>query len=418
MVDIAVIGAGAAGCLAAIKGAEAGAGVALLEKNSRIGRKIMLTGKGRCNITNTRPWGEFSAHLHSKSAFLKPAFFAFSNEDTVKFFNSIGVETVLTRDRRIFPADMKSSTVVDALAARIDSLPIDCRFGCDVAGITCEADGTYSVTYVQSGGKMAMRTIAARSVIVATGGLSYPSTGSTGAGYEFARDLGHSIRHTFPSLTAITPENYDRRLEGITLLNVTASLFVGHDSVACEFGELQFTDGGIEGPVGFKLSRKAVWAKDNGDKVSVSVDLKPAVPLDEFRERVAALAVQTGVSPANFGSKAPLLLRKLMPAPLVTPFIDSNRLNLSNLAAAIKDWRFKIGGYVGYRRAVVTAGGVNLEEVFSRTMGSRLHPGLYFAGEVLDMDGDTGGYNLQIAFSTGVLAAVSAAEYAKSIKKS
>ncbi len=418
MVDIAVIGAGAAGCLAAIRGAEAGAGVALLEKNSRIGRKIMLTGKGRCNITNTRPWGEFSAHLHSKPAFLKPAFFAFSNEDTVKFFNSIGVETVLTRDRRIFPADMKSSTVVDALAARIDSLPIDCRFGCDVAGITCEADGTYSVTYVQSGGKMAMRTIAARSVIVATGGLSYPSTGSTGAGYEFARDLGHSIRHTFPSLTAITPENYDRRLEGITLLNVTASLFVGHDSVACEFGELQFTDGGIEGPVGFKLSRKAVWAKDNGDKVSVSVDLKPAVPLDEFRERVAAIAVQTGVSPANFGSKAPLLLRKLMPAPLVTPFIDSNRLNLSNLAAAIKDWRFKIGGYVGYRRAVVTAGGVNLEEVFSRTMGSRLHPGLYFAGEVLDMDGDTGGYNLQIAFSTGVLAAVSAAEYAKSIKKS
>ncbi len=418
MVDIAVIGAGAAGCLAAIRGAEAGAGVALLEKNSRIGRKIMLTGKGRCNITNTRPWGEFSAHLHSKPAFLKPAFFAFSNEDTVKFFNSIGVETVLTRDRRIFPADMKSSTVVDALAARIDSLPIDCRFGCDVAGITCEADGTYSVTYVQSGGKMAMRTIAARSVIVATGGLSYPSTGSTGAGYEFARDLGHSIRRTFPSLTAITPENYDRRLEGITLLNVTASLFVGHDSVACEFGELQFTDGGIEGPVGFKLSRKAVWAKDNGDKVSVSVDLKPAVPLDEFRERVAALAVQTGVSPANFGSKAPLLLRKLMPAPLVTPFIDSNRLNLSNLAAAIKDWRFKIGGYVGYRRAVVTAGGVNLEEVFSRTMGSRLHPGLYFAGEVLDMDGDTGGYNLQIAFSTGVLAAVSAAEYAKSIKKS
>ncbi len=418
MVDIAVIGAGAAGCLAAIRGAEAGAGVALLEKNSRIGRKIMLTGKGRCNITNTRPWGEFSAHLHSKPAFLKPAFFAFSNEDTVKFFNSIGVETVLTRDRRIFPADMKSSTVVDALAARIDSLPIDCRFGCDVAGITCEADGTYSVTYVQSGGKMAMRTIVARSVIVATGGLSYPSTGSTGAGYEFARDLGHSIRRTFPSLTAITPENYDRRLEGITLLNVTASLFVGHDSVACEFGELQFTDGGIEGPVGFKLSRKAVWAKDNGDKVSVSVDLKPAVPLDEFRERVAAIAVQTGVSPANFGSKAPLLLRKLMPAPLVTPFIDSNRLNLSNLAAAIKDWRFKIGGYVGYRRAVVTAGGVNLEEVFSRTMGSRLHPGLYFAGEVLDMDGDTGGYNLQIAFSTGVLAAVSAAEYAKSIKKS
>lgn len=411
-----MIGAGAAGCLAAIKGAEAGASVALLEKNDRIGRKILLTGKGRCNITNTRPWSEFSVHLHSKPTFLKPAFFAFSNEDTIKFFNSIGVETVLTRDRRLFPADMKAVTVVDALAARIGSLAIDCRFGFDVADISCEQDGTYTVTYVREGGRMAPGSVAARSVIVATGGLSYPTTGSTGAGYEFAQSLGHSIRPTFPSLTALTPENYDRRLEGVSLLNVTASLFVGHDPVACEFGELQFTDGGIEGPVGFKLSRKAVWAKNNGDKVSISVDLKPAVPLDEFRERVAALAAQMGISPANFAAKAPALLRKLMPALMVAPFIDSNRLSLSNLASAIKDWRFKIGGYVGYRRAVVTAGGVNLEEIFSRTMGSRLHPGLYFAGEVLDLDGDTGGYNLQIAFSTGALAAASAAEYVRSLK--
>ncbi len=418
MVDIAVIGAGAAGCLAAIKGAEAGASVALVEKNTRIGRKILLTGKGRCNITNKRPWSEFSAHLHSKPAFLRPAFFAFSNEDTIAFFNSIGVETVLTRDRRIFPADMKAATVVDALDRRLAALDVDCRFCCDAVGIACEEDGSYMVKYVQGDSRLSCGAITARSVIVATGGLSYPATGSTGAGYEFAQSLGHSIRRTFPSLTALTPENYDHRLEGVTLLNVTASLFVGHDFISCEFGELQFTDGGIEGPVGFKLSRKAVWAKDNGDKVSISVDLKPAVPLEAFRGRVADLAAQMGISSANFAAKAPALLRKLMPAQLVAPFLDSGRVTLQSLPAAIKDWRFKIGGYVGYRRAVVTAGGVNLEEIVSRTMGSRLHPGLYFAGEVLDMDGDTGGYNLQIAFSSGALAALSAAEYVRRLKKS
>lgn len=411
MVDVLVIGAGAAGCVAAIKAAEAGVRVALIEKNDKIGRKIMITGKGRCNMTNLKKWSEFSTHLHNKPAFLKPAFHNFSNTDTVEFFESIGVETVLTRDDRVFPKSMLASSVVDALARRIGQLGVETHFSCDVTKVTRAADHFVTGYIREKGGKFAPGAIQSRTVIVATGGLSYPATGSTGAGYEIAQDFGHTIRRTFPSLTAMTPERFDTRLIGVELLNVTATLTVGRDMVACEFGDLQFTEGGIEGPVGFKLSRRAVWALLNGDKVEVSIDLKPAVSLDLLQERVRREANLLGIEPHNFERKKRQLLRKLMPEALIDPFRDSCQLTLDNLATRLKDWRFKITDYVGYRRAVVTAGGVSLDELVSRTMASRNAPGLYFAGEVIDLDGDTGGYNLQIAFSTGALAARSAAEY-------
>ena len=408
-----VIGAGAAGCVAAIKAAEAGASVALIEKNERIGRKLMITGKGRCNITNAKKWSQFSTHLHNKPAFFKTAFHEFSNTDTIEFFESLGVETVLTRDDRVFPASMLASTVVDALAKRIASLGIKTCFSSEVNHVADGSQGGFEVSYVQNtGNKFTQGTVRTKTVIVATGGLSYPATGSTGAGYDIARSFGHSIMPTFPSLTALTPEKYDRRLTDVTLVNVAASLMVGHDMVAYEFGDLQFTDGGIEGPVGFKLSRRAVWAMINGDKVKVTIDLKPAVPLDNLRERVSKQAREEGVSVIDFSKKVRPFLRKYMPQSIIDPFVEGNQLTLDNLAATMKDWRFPIAGYVGYRRAVVTAGGVCVDEVTSRSMVSRNRPGLYFAGEVLDIDGDTGGYNLQFAFSTGALAGRSAAAYA------
>ncbi len=414
MTDIVIIGAGAAGCVAAIKAAEAGARVVLLEKNDKIGRKIMITGKGRCNITNAKKWSDFSSHIHTKPAFLKPAFYAFSNIDTVDFFESIGVETVLTRDDRVFPKSMNAATVVDALARRISGLKIKTEFCCDAGRVIKTPDNLFVTEYIrESGRRLSQESIISRAVIVATGGLSYPATGSTGAGYDIARGFGHTIQRTFPSLTALVPEHYDTRLVGIELINVTASLTVGRDFAASEFGDLQFTDGGIEGPVGFKLSRKAVWALLNGDKVSVSIDLKPAVPLERLRERVLQAIRQEDVTGANFDKKVRRLLRGFMPQALTAPFAEGNRLTMDNLASVMKDWRFNITGYVGYRRAVVTAGGVSLDELVSRTMSSRNAPGLYFAGEVIDIDGDTGGYNLQIAFSTGALAARSAAEYCK-----
>ncbi|MBQ6082291.1 MAG: aminoacetone oxidase family FAD-binding enzyme [Bacteroidales bacterium] len=418
MVDVLVIGAGAAGCIAAIKAAEAGASVALLEKNAKLGRKIMITGKGRCNITNAKKWSEFSSHLHPKPAFLKAAFHNFSNLDTIAFFESIGVETVLTRDDRVFPQTMSAATVVDALAAKLQQAGVKTVFSCEVNHVAKLENGHFEVTFLRdAGGKFASGKAYSRTVIVATGGLSYPATGSTGAGYEIAKDFGHTIKKTFPSLTALVPEHYDTRLVGIELLNVMVTLNVGRDVVACEFGDLQFTDGGLEGPLGFKISRKAVWALLNGDKVMVSIDLKPAVSPSLFAERVVRDAQQAGVTAANFNRKKESFLRKFMPQALIEPFVAGNELTLDNLATKIKDWRLRIVDYVGYRRAVVTAGGVSLDEIVSKTMHSRNTEGLYFAGEVLDMDADTGGYNLQIAFSTGALAGKSAAEKALAAAK-
>ena len=416
MVDIVVIGAGAAGCVAAIKAAEAGASVVLIEKNAKIGRKLMITGKGRCNITNYKIWSEFSQHLHNKPAFFKAAFHNFSNADTVAFFESLGVETVLTRDDRVFPKSMSAATVVDALDRELHRRGVKILFGCDVSSVCRNADGSYVTSYVcQSSGMYELHSENSRAVIVATGGLAYPATGSTGAGYEIAKSFGHTIKPTFPSLTALVPDRYDMRLAGVELINVMATLSVGRDIVACEFGDLQFTDGGIEGPIGFKVSRKAVWALMNGDKVSLAIDIKPAVPLGLLQERVERDASEAGVDRRNFGRKKDTFMRKYLPQVLIEPFVDSfPDLSVENLASSLKDWRFNITGYVGFRRAVVTAGGVSLDEIISKTMASRNLPGLYFAGEVLDIDGDTGGYNLQFAFSTGALAGKSAAGYALS----
>ena len=406
-----VIGAGAAGCLAAIKAAEAGASVGLIEKNAKIGRKIMITGKGRCNLTNYKNWSDFSTHLHSKPVFFKPAFYNFSNVDTVSFFESLGVETVLTRDDRVFPKSMSAATVVDALDARLAQLKVKTRYGCDVIRVARLEDGSFETVFVQSSaGNDHEGRVLSRTIVVTTGGLAYPTTGSTGAGYEIAKGFGHTIKQTFPSLTALVPAAYDIRLVGLELVNVAVSLHVGQDIVACEFGDLQFTDGGIEGPVGFKISRKAVWALMNGSKVMLSIDLKPAVAPDLFRERVVREAREAGVTRSNFSKTGRNFMRRFMPQAMIEPFVDSCELSLDNLPDMIKDWRFKITDYVGYRRAVVTAGGVSLDEVVSKTMESRLVPGLYFAGEVLDIDGDTGGYNLQFAFSTGALAGQCAAK--------
>ena len=420
MVDIVVIGGGAAGCIAAIKAAEAGASVTLIEKNAKIGRKIMITGKGHCNITNAKKWSDFSVHVHNKPSFFKPAFYNFSNDDTIDFFESHGVETVLTRDQRIYPKSMSAASVVDALAGAIEKAGVQVLFNCDVANVTFDEEkGCFETDYVETINlRVAAGRVQSAAVIVATGGLSYPSTGSTGAGYDIARRFGHTVQRTFPSLTALVPAGYDMRLRDITLVNTTVQLFVGHDMVACEFGDIQFTDGGLEGPVGFKISRKAVWALINGNKVSVSIDLKPAVPLQLLKERVAREAEEFGINAVNFNKKIRAFLRKFMPQALIDPYVESNALTLGNLAAKMKDWRMAIVDYVGWRRAVVTAGGVNLEEVVARSMASRNRPGLFFAGEVLDIDCDTGGYNLQFAFSTGALAAKGAVEFVNKAKES
>ncbi len=413
--EIVIIGGGAAGLFAAAIAAERGLLVTLLEKNSRCGRKIALTGKGRCNVTNTKPWEEFSKHIHPKNIFLKNAFFAMSNTKVMEFFEKIGLPLVVERGDRVFPQSMRAQDVTDALVAYITRIGGKIVTDCEVDKIEYEEldlsenpQGLGRKFRIISNGKI---VATAPNLIIATGGLSYPVTGSTGDGYAFAKSLGHKVTECFPSLTALVPAGYSEMYHGISLKNVEVTLLVNNQPVATEFGDMDFTNGGIEGPIGFKISRKAVWNLKNGQKVAVLLDLKPAVTLEQVAKRIkteiAALtaAQQQDINKNGAKAIARLLLPKLMPKTLIEPFLNTNTITLSNLAEKLKAWRFEITGNVGYERCVITAGGVSLAEVSQKTIESKLVKGLYFAGEVLDLDGDTGGYNLQIAFSTAALAA-------------
>ena len=277
-------------------------------------------------------------------------------------------------------------------------------------------------------------TYSCRKIIVCTGGLSYPKTGSTGDGYRWAREAGHTIRPLFPSLTAIVPKGYkdttvakghiDRStplsevgdgLCGNQLKNVGLSLVVDGNEVQSEFGDLDFTDGGIEGPIGFKVSRRCVNAIINGAKVTAVIDLKPAVEIEDLTVRINSLwnEISKDRKSANkqYKDRYRILLTKVLPMSLIPSFMKLNpNTDHKTLAKALKNWKMEIAGYVGYERCVVTAGGINMEEITAKTLESKLVPGLYFAGEVLDIDADTGGYNLQTAFSTGYLAGISAAK--------
>jgi len=409
--------------MAAIKAAEAGCEVTVLEKNSFCGKKINITGRGRCNITNTRKWNEFSQHLHPSAAFARSAFYNFSNEALLDYLLEIGLETVVDRGERVFPASMKASDVSRTLVQRIEELGIRVLYNCDVidvrkgaaAGVASPAAGHsgFICTYNRDSDLSHEGVISAEAVIVATGGLSYPSTGSTGSGLEIAKSFGLEVTETFPSLTALTPEHYDLDLIGVELKNVGLNLFIDRDLIQLEQGELSFTSGGIEGALGFRLSRKAVKALRSGSRVELELDLKPALSLETLDKRIEReisldnLTLASEIGPVKMRN----LLRSLMPEALIKPFLNANPdLKLRNLAGRLKGWRFKIVSYVGYERSVVTAGGVSQKEIVPKTMCSRRIEGLYFAGEVLDLDGDTGGYNLQLAFSTGALAGERAAQ--------
>lgn len=396
--DILIVGGGPAGMTAAIKAAEVLGGgdrIRLYDKNDRLGRKIYLTGRGRCNLTNSRPWNEFSRHIHPSADFFRNSFRAFSNEAVVAFFESLGVPCVELQGRRIFPSSMRASDVAQALERRVEEQGIEV-----VRGVALQADSPL------------LRE--AKALIIATGGKSYPATGSTGDGYAMAESFGHTVTRTFPSETALHPQDYgnlfpDSCFEGgaLEVRNAGLSLKVDRDMVQSEQGDFNFTRDGLESGIAYWLSRKAVWALINGQRVEIIMDLKPALTLEKLSARIARDLCGGEQKP-----KMGRILRGLLPEPLIEPFRRANPdLSFENLACRLKEWHFRIDGYKGYERAVVTAGGVCLKEIVPKTLASRLREGLFFAGEVLDLDGDTGGYNLQIAFSTGALAGISAARY-------
>ena len=421
MSDIIVIGGGPAGMMAAIKAAERGTKVTLLEKNNICGKKILITGKGRCNLTNTKSWSEFSTHIHPSANFLKPAFFNFSNAATIDYFNSIGLPTTVEQGERVFPRSMRAADVPAVLVERMEKLGVEIICSSHVLNVSY-SDALFHCLCSRSdslrGERMDMVKYSAPVLIIATGGLSYPGTGSTGDGYEFAKSLDHSVTETFPSLTALMPRKYDTDLVGIELKNVGLSLFIDMDLIKIEDGDLTFTSNGIEGALGFRLSRRAVLALMNGQRVELVLDLKPALSLEKLRARISRDLERMGVTAANVGrNRFRTLLRGLMPVALVDPFQHHHPdLSLSNLPDKLKEWRFEIKSYTGYERAVVTAGGIPQKEIIAKTMASKKQSNLYFAGEILDIDGDTGGYNLQVAFSTGALAGQSAAQQILKLK--
>ena len=428
--DIVIIGGGAAGMMAAAGAGKFGAHAVVLEKMPRPGRKIMISGKGRCNFTNMKAWQDFSTHVHPKAAFLKNAFYNFTPEDTVAFFRENGMESVVERGDRVFPASYKASDVVDTLVKAMKKAGAELVAGAAVTGIRRDEE-----KFVVSAA--GMEDISAGKLILATGGLSYPGTGSTGDGYVWAENFGHRTTRRFPSLTALVPSGYKsfpdgmpekghidralplsdlgRSLAGNSLRNITLTVIIDGNPAAEEFGDLDFTDGGIEGPCGFRVSRKCVNAIDNGSKVSFRIDLKPAVAESDLENRIGRLWKEIGNDRRSAGKshrdRFSILLGKLVPMSLAEGFLrSSSGTDVGNLAHRLKNWEFRIPGYVGYERCVVTAGGVATDGISPRTMESRTIPGLFMAGEILDLDCDTGGYNLQTAFSTGMLAGMSAAK--------
>lgn len=410
--DILIAGGGAAGLMAASKASGRGYDVVLVEKGPEPGRKILITGKGRCNITNMKPWEDFKIHIHPDSGFLKNSFYAFSNEDVKSFFEGLGVDVCVERGNRLFPSSGKSSTVRNALRSHILDAGVSLLTMSDVLDISKVNDSFITLIRGEHDGRIDTEHIVSKAVILATGGRSYPYTGSNGSGYSLAHSLGHTIVDTFPSLTALMPSCYDTRLRGILLKNVSLSLYIDRDCVDTRQGEMEFTNNGIEGSLGYQLSRRAVEALRRGQKVSLVLDLKPALSEEQIRNRIVRSMPQRGLSLKRY-------LQDYLPVSIIPSFMDANPdLSVKSLPVKLKKWVFHICTYTGYERCVVTAGGVSLQEVSRKSMESKIVRGLFFAGEVLDLDGDTGGYNLQIAFSTGACAASGAVSYLDSLKNS
>lgn len=408
---VVVIGAGAAGLMAAgqakLHGAEQ---VILLEKMKRPGRKICISGKGRCNITNSAPVAEFIDHFGKNGRFLRQAFARFFSTELVEFFTENGLPVTLERGGRYFPTSGKAPDILKVFLSWLRELHIDIRQNCQVTEIKV-SHGRVSGVATQQG------IIECDRVILATGGASYPATGSTGDGYSFAKALGHTVLPIRPALIPLEIKGgIAQGLAGLELRNVGVKLLIDGKKKRQLFGEFHFLKYAVGGPTILTVSGEAVDALRSQKKVELAVDLKAALSEQKLDARL--------IRDFEKRYKEPFadVLRGLLPAKLVPLCLEATAIPPGRLVGEIskkerktllhwlKEQRLEVSGHRPLKEAIVTAGGVNLKEVNPKTLESKLVSGLYLAGEVLDLNGNTGGYNLQAAFSTGWLAGCSAAQ--------
>lgn len=404
MPKVIVIGAGPAGMLAAAKASEAGNEVFLFEKNAKVGRKLLITGKGRCNLTNAKDTEGLMKNTPGNPKFLFSAYSAFGSGDTASLFNKLGVPTKVERGERVFPVSDKASDIVLAMEKNLKKAGVKLFLNTEVSGIIIE-NGYILGVYI-SGNKQFLSD----AVIVATGGLSYPKTGSTGDGLRFAKLAGLNVTKTYPSLVPILiKESFCAEAMGLSLKNVGVILKDGKDKVIYkDFGEMLFTHFGVSGPVVLSLSRHIAGEENKNFKLII--DLKPALSEKTLDLRILR-DFEKNVNRDFKNSLDELLPQKLIPVIIslsgIPPEKKVNNITKEErkkLIGVLKGLTLTVSGTRGFDEAIVTKGGIDVKEINPKTMESKKIKGLYFAGEVLDVDGYTGGYNLQIAFSTGFIA--------------
>ena len=402
-----VIGGGAAGMFAAIAAAGNGHEVHVYEKNEKLGKKLFITGKGRCNITNACDMETLFDAVVTNSKFLYSSFCGYTNQNVIDFFEQIGVKTKVERGERVFPQSDHSSDVIRALEAEMRRRGVQIHLYTEVRRVVSD-EGRFSFIELADGSQ-----IKGDSCIVATGGLSYQTTGSTGDGHRFAQENGHSVTPCMPALVPMTAkEDWVPRLQGLSLRNVSAVIYDGKKRLYEEFGEMLFTHYGVSGPL--MLSASSIVGKKLKEKeLKLVIDLKPALSVEQLEKRVLRDFEE------NQNRQFKNAVGKLFPAKLIPVMIElseideEKKVNIisreerQRFVSLIKNLPVTLIGLRGYNEAIITKGGVKVKEIDPGTMESKLVRGLYFAGEVLDLDAVTGGFNLQIAWSTGYAAGMS-----------
>jgi len=436
--DIIVVGGGAAGLMAAGRAGELGAGVLLLEKTDSCGKKILVSGKTRCNLTNSADLKNFISMYGDNGRFLFSAFHNFFRPELLAFLNNLGLATKVERGGRIFPVSDDAHDVVRVLKKYLSQNNVRVKLNTRVTGIIIKNNVVYGVRTSQG-------EYFSKAVILATGGSTWPSTGSTGDGYKISAALGHNIVKLKPALVPLIvhEQKLAQSMQGVSLRNVRVTAFQGmaasinstltpdcvygrgekksprHPVIESRFGEMLFTHFGLGGPIILLMSLSVVEALEKGP-ISLLIDLKPALTPEQLHKRLQRDMDKS--SKRKIGG----IMKEYLPAKMIEPFIELTGIDKEKLAHQItalergkiveilKALRFNIKSPLALEKAIVTAGGVSLAEIEQRTMASRLINGLYFCGEVMDIDADTGGYNLQAAFSTGYIAGEKSAEHVKS----